>query len=55
MASENDTVNNWREAGVVLHFENNLFVECIIDTGFSGELVLPRNVIDELQNEFEDF
>ena len=48
MASKNGTVNSWREACLVLHLEGNLFVECVIDTGFSGGLVLPRDVVDEL-------
>ena len=49
MASENGILNSWREACVVVHFEGDLLVECVLDTGFSGELVLPRDVVDELQ------
>jgi clan AA aspartic protease len=49
MALENGIVNNWREGCLVLQFQGTLFVECVIDTGFSGELVLPRDVVDELQ------
>jgi clan AA aspartic protease len=43
----------WREALVTLSLRGSrgreLQVEAVVDTGFSGELLLPRAIVDELE------
>ncbi len=35
------------EPCIYVEFENGKKVECLIDTGFSGALCLPRNLVEE--------
>jgi clan AA aspartic protease len=49
MAHERGSVNSAREAVVELRLEGAATIECIVDTGFNGTLVLPRKLADQLQ------
>lgn len=49
MAQERGSVNSAREAIVEVRLDGGPTIECIIDTGFNGTLVLPRNLADHLQ------
>lgn len=51
MAYEYGTVNDLREACLPIRFDENLLLEFVIDTGFSGWMMLPRAVIHSLQLE----
>ena len=59
MSHESGSVTASREARVVVRFIDGEEVSCVIDTGFSGELMLPRSVAEQLdlriigQEEFE--
>lgn len=49
MAQEHGKVNSKREAFMRMRFSDSLTLECVIDMGFIGALVLPRRVVNELQ------
>jgi clan AA aspartic protease len=51
MAYEYGSVNDLREACLQIRFDENLILELVIDTGFSGWMMLPRDVIHSLQLE----
>ena len=46
MAEVNGRVNEWLEAFVVLSLTNGDEIECLVDTGFAGNLLLPRSFIE---------
>lgn len=48
MATENGTVNDLLEACITIHFDQQNSLICVIDTGFSGTLMLPRSFIAQL-------
>jgi clan AA aspartic protease len=50
MAYEYGRVNDNREACVSINL-NNTVVECVIDTGFTGALVLPQSLLESLHIE----
>ena len=45
---ETSRVNEHLEPCLFIAFENGKKVECLIDTGFSGALCLPRHLMEEL-------
>jgi clan AA aspartic protease len=47
MAEEKGIVNESLEAVVNVKFTNGSMIECAIDTGFNGWLLLPRRFIEE--------
>lgn len=49
MAIEKGTVNELLEACITIRFDQQNSLECIIDTGFSGALMLPHSFIAQLQ------
>jgi clan AA aspartic protease len=51
MALESGRVNSYREALVVVRFGSGSAIECVVDTGFDGGLMLPRAVLSEIQIE----
>ncbi len=48
MAQESGSVNAQLEAWLKIHTVNGESVECLIDTGFNGALMLPREIISRL-------
>lgn len=48
MAVESGSVRSEREAVLRIDLTAGEMVECVIDTGFSGHLVLPRAVVSRL-------
>ena len=50
MAYEYGKVNDNREACVSINL-SNVVVECVIDTGFTGALVLPQSLLETLHIE----
>jgi clan AA aspartic protease len=51
MAYEHGTVNDLREACVQIRLDENQTLEFVIDTGFSGWMMLPRDMIQYLNLE----
>jgi clan AA aspartic protease len=49
MALESGRVNSFREALVRVRFREDAAIECVVDTGFNGALVLPRVFISQVQ------
>ena len=49
MALESGRVNSHREAVVLLRFRNGAVIECVVDTGFDGALMLPRVFVPQIQ------
>ena len=49
MALESGKVNSYREALVVVCFREGAAIECIVDTGFDGGLMLPRAFVSQIQ------
>lgn len=49
MASERGTVSELFEACITIRFDQQNSLACVIDTGFSGALMLPRSFIAQLQ------
>src|SRR5262249_42859978 len=45
---ESGSVSHSLEARILIRFGDRAHVECIIDTGFDGALVLPRDLVDSL-------
>ena len=52
MAQEKGLVNENLEAVLTIKLTNNSAVECAIDTGFNGWLLLPRDFIEENSMQF---
>lgn len=50
MALESGRVNSYREALVVVRFGDGAAIECVLDTGFDGGLMLPRAFVSQIQN-----
>ena len=48
MGSETGRVNELAEACVTVRFISGHSIECVIDTGFSGGLMLPRSLIEQI-------
>lgn len=49
MSLESGEVTDSREARVSLRFAGGGAVECVIDTGFDGALLLPRGLVERLR------
>ena len=47
MAQETGVVNEKLEAIIALSLVNGAQLDCIIDTGFDGTIMLPRSFVDE--------
>lgn len=47
IAQEQGFVNNNFEAIINVEFQSGAAIECLIDTGFNGTLMLPRKFIEE--------
>ena len=45
MVKETGNINHWLEASLTLITLTRQTIECVIDTGFRGELVLPRSFV----------
>jgi clan AA aspartic protease len=46
MAEEKGIVNNNLEAVLEIRLTSGSVIECVIDTGFNGSLLLPRNFVE---------
>jgi clan AA aspartic protease len=46
MAEEKGVVNENLEAVLEIRLINGSIIECVIDTGFNGSLLLPRNFVE---------
>jgi clan AA aspartic protease len=49
MALESGRVNSYREALVLVRFREGAVIECVVDTGFDGGLMLPRAFVAHIQ------
>lgn len=49
MALESGRVNSYREGLVLVRFRGGAAMECILDTGFDGGLMLPRGFVSQIQ------
>src|SRR5712664_1227100 len=49
MAKESGKVNQFREALIEVRFPGSASIECVVDTGFDGGLMLPRTLAKYLQ------
>lgn len=49
MAHESGSVNSSREALIEVHLSSGEAIECLIDTGFDGGIMLPRAFADQLR------
>ena len=49
MALEAGRVNSYREALVLVRFRDGAAIECVVDTGFDGGLMLPRAIASQIQ------
>ena len=49
MALESGRVNSYREAFVLVRLGDDAAIECIVDTGFDGGLILPRAFVSQIQ------
>jgi len=49
MALESGRVNSFREALILVPFGGGAAIECVVDTGFDGGLMLPRAFVSQLQ------
>lgn len=49
MAHESGSVNSSREALIEVRLNSGEAIECVVDTGFDGGLMLPRAFADSLQ------
>jgi clan AA aspartic protease len=49
MALESGTVNSNREALVPIRFRDGMSIDCVVDTGFDGGLMLPRTFVSQVQ------
>jgi len=46
MVEEKGVVNDNLEAVLEIQLTNGSVIECVIDTGFNGSLLLPRNFVE---------
>ncbi len=46
MAEEKGIVNENLEAVLLVEFSNQSAIECVLDTGFNGSLLLPRKFVE---------
>jgi clan AA aspartic protease len=49
MVNESGKVNRFREAVIEVKFPGGASIECVVDTGFDGGLMLPRTLAEGLQ------
>jgi clan AA aspartic protease len=49
MARESGKVNSSKEALVLIAFGDGAAIECVVDTGFDGGLMLPRSFVSQIQ------
>ena len=49
MARESGRVNSFREALILVRFRRGARFECVLDTGFDGGLLLPRQFVSQIQ------
>ena len=49
MALESGRVNSYREALVLVRLGDDAVIECVVDTGFDGGLMLPRALVSQIQ------
>ena len=49
MALESGRVNFYREAVIQLRFRQGAVINCVVDTGFDGALMLPRVFVPQIQ------
>jgi clan AA aspartic protease len=49
MALESGRVNSYREGVVPVRFGDGAVIECVVDTGFDGGLMLPRAFVFQIQ------
>jgi clan AA aspartic protease len=49
MARESGSVNSFREAIVEIRLRDGVAIECVVDTGFDGGLLLPITIADQLR------
>lgn len=49
MALESGRVNSYREALVLVRFRDGAAIECVVDTGFDGGLMLPHAFVSQIQ------
>lgn len=49
MARESGKVNSYREALILVRLSEDATIECVLDTGFDGGLVLPRTFVSRFQ------
>ena len=52
MAQEKGLVNENLEIILPIHLTNGQIIECVLDTGFNGALLLPREFVEENKMEF---
>ncbi len=52
MAQENGFVNEHQEAVLEIVLDNGNSIECVLDTGFNGSLLLPRKFVEENSMKF---
>ena len=45
MATEIGSINRNREPVIAVRISENIAVDCVVDTGFSGALMLPNEII----------
>jgi len=46
---ESGRVNSYREALVLVRFRDGAAIDCVLDTGFDGGLMLPRAFVSQIQ------
>src|SRR6266850_4738559 len=49
MALVSGRVNSYREALVLVRFRDGAAIECVVDTGFDGGLMLPRAFVSRIR------
>ena len=49
MAREPGRVNSLKEALILVRFRRGATLECVLDTGFDGGLMLPRAFVSQIQ------
>lgn len=48
MATETGSVNQSREPIIPIRLSEALSIDCVVDTGFSGALMLPQRIVESL-------
>lgn len=49
MALESGRVNSYKEGLVLIRLADGAAIECVVDTGFDGGLMLPRAFVSQIQ------